>query len=733
MTTNFEADLEGSSTTRTGAAAAAGRRARHSWVLSLDFVIYVLGTWTVGFWCALALGRGWVFALGFAVAIGVGLAAFHRRKPIARFDLAGEWTDTVPIAVVAALVVGWPILVEVGRSAVAVLIVVLLVLRVAAPIVRRSFARQDARLLVLAAVALVATLAYSVGWALLVVAVYLLVGIVVFVPGWTDRLSAATTGRARRHPWVASSLLGLLGALIAIWLIGIPFWNPDNTYYLNKALHYAASPSAFSSGDHMFGVGGAVHYPAGDLLSSFEPLLGAISGLTTVSARALLFRLAAPVSMLAIPFAVRYAARGLGLRRANLAGAFAGAAILLMTWIDTYGLFAQASTGKAMGRLVLIPILIGATADLVRRKDSSTAVKATLAIVATVGFSPSLALPAAVVVVPFTAAGLWDVLASPVRAARSTAKTYLWLLLPMAFLGCYSIVAQAIQIGGGESQSIALFHFANGVDAWRAGSISTEAGNLTVFVVLGATVLFPLLSPVRVVRRGSALVLFLLFGVLLAPWTFDLVLDDLLDLNYFAWRFVWALPIVMLVGLVLAHMDLRRRLGMLTIVAFTLALGLPAPQSSFYFSGVVDVRDAPAMWPWNADVPVEQLDAARRVADATPVGGRFLAPASVEDVTTGTQIDRFPTYARMHYIQAVGRADQVSDDFFAAQRIALAQAMAGKPPDRPDDFWRTALDRVQVATVCMDASTAPALRAVVMELYTDAGSAGPCEIWTRRP
>ena len=732
MTTNSKSDLDRSPTTRTGVIVAGAGAAGRSWVLSLDFVVYVVGTWTLGFWCALALGRGWVFALVFAIAIGAGLAAFHRRTPIARFDTSSEWTDSVPIAVVLALVVGWPILLAVGRSTIAGVVVVLLVLRVAVPLVQRSFARLDARLLVLAATALIATLAYWASWAALVVALYVLIGIVVFFPRWTKWLTAATTGRHRSRPWVASLLLGLLGALIATWLIGIPFWNPDNSYYLNKALHYASSPISFSSGDHMFGVGGAVHYPAGDLLSSFEPLLGAISGLSSVSARLLLFRLAAPLSMLAIPFAVRYAARGLGLRRANLAGAFAGAAVLLMTRIDTNSLFAQASTGKTIGRLVFIPILLGAIADHVRRKDSSGAVKATLATVAAVGFSPSLALPAAVLIAPFTVAGLWDAFVSPVSLARSRMKTYMWLLLPLAFLGCYSIVAQVIQTRGGASQSIALFHFASGVDAWRLGSIAPEAGNLTVFLVIGATALFPLLSPAEVLRRGGALTLLFLFGVLLAPWTFDIVVDHLLDLNYFAWRFVWALPVIMLVGFALAHVDLRRRLGILTVVAFTLALGLARPQASFFFSGIVDIRDAPAMWPWNADVPDNVLDGARRVADATPVGGRFLAPATVEEVATGTQIDRFPTYARMHYIQAVGGADSVPHDFFPKDRLVLAQGMAGQAANVRDDQWRAALTRVQVETVCMDGQTAPGLRAVVMELYTDAGSAGPCEIWTRR-
>jgi hypothetical protein len=732
VTTNSTSDLDRSPATQSDATDGGNRTGSRPWVLSLDFVVYVVGTWTLGFWCALALGRGWIFALLFAVAIGAGLALFHRRAPIARLDVSSEWTDSVPIAVVLALVVGWPVLVELGRTTIAVVVVVLLGLRIAVPLVQRSFARVDARLLVLAATALVATLAYWASWSALVVVLYVLVGVVLFIPRWTTWLAAATTGRRLPRPWVASLLLGLVGALIATWWIGIPFWGPDNTYYLNKALHYAASPNGFSSSDLMFGVDGAVHYPAGDLLSSFEPLLGAISGLSSVSAGVLLFRVAAPLSMLAIPFAVRYAARGLGLRRANLAGAFAGAAILLMSWLDTYSLFAQASTGKTIGRLVFIPILLGVMGDHVRRKDASGAVKATLAVVAVVGFSPSLALPAGVIVAPFTVAGLWDAFVAPVNVARTRTKTYMWLLLPIAFLGCYSLVAQFIQTSAGESQSIALFSFASGAEAWESGSISPGAGNLTVFFVIGATALFPLLAPSQVLRRGAALTLLFLFGVLLAPWTFDLVLNRVLDLNYFAWRFVWALPVVMLVGLALAHLDLRRRLGLVTVVAFTLALGLSPPQVSFFSSGIVDIRDAPLVWPWEADIPDGLLDPARQVVDATPVGGRFLAPAKIEEVATGMQIDRFPTYARMHYIQAVGGADSVPADFFPKDRLALARAMAGQGGTAVEDDWRTALTRVQVDTVCMDETTTPRLRAAVMEMYTDAGSAGPCQIWVRR-
>lgn len=702
------------------------------WVLSLDFVVYVIGAWTIGFWIALAFGLGWVFASLFAVATGAGLVALHRRWPVARFDVSSEWLDTVPICMVLALVVCWPIVVDLGRTTIAVAAAVLLVVRVAVPVLRRSFARCDVRLLILAATALLVTLAYWASWTTLAVALCLLVGIVVFRPQWTEWLAATTTGRGRRAPWVASLLLALLGALIAVWWIGVPVWNPDNTYYLNKALHYASSPFVFSTGDRMFGVGGATHYPAGDLVSSFEPLLGALSSVTPVSVPDLVFRLAAPLAMLAIPLSVRYAARGLGLKRTNLAGALAAAALMLMSAIDTFSLFASASTGKTIGRLVFIPIVIGAVADLVRRKDPPSAVKATLATVVAVGFSPSLALPAGVVVAPFVAAGLWDTFSSRRDAVGSQLRTYLCVSLPLAFLACYSVVAQFIQTRAGASQEIALFHFDSPANAWTMASVSAQAEHsLTVVFLIGATALFALLPPMRAVRRGAALVLLFLFGILLAPWTFDAIVDDVLGLNYFAWRFVWALPTVMLVGLALAHVDLRRRLSLVSIAAFTLALGLATPPASFLFLSVVDVRHAPAVWPWEAGIPDFPRDAARAVVDATPDGGRFLAPSTVEEVATASQVDRFPTYAREHYAEAVGQADTVPRDFFSEQRLLLARAMEGQQAGVRDADWRAALTRLDVATVCMDKRTAPGLRAVVMQMYKDAGSAGLCQLWTR--
>lgn len=726
MTTPTARDQGSAATKR--ALAEARAASRLPWVMSLDAVVYAVGAWTLGFWIALAFGLGWVPASLFAIAIGAGLGALHRRVPVARFDNSSEWADTVPIAVVLALVVTWPIVRELGRPALTIAVALLLALRVASPIARRSFGRVDARMLVLLATSLIATLAYWASWAMLVGALCLLVGIVVLRPRWTDWLAALTDARPAPR-WATTVLLGALGVLIATWWVGVPFWNPDNAYYLNKALHFASSPITFSTGDQMFGVGGATHYPAADLLSSFEPLVASLSAVTSVSVPTLLFRLVTPLSMLAIPFAVRYAARGLGLRRANLAAALAAATIMLLSISETT-LFASASTGKTIGRVVFVSILIGAVADLARRKDLSSAVKATLATVATVGLSPSLALPAGVIVAPFTAVALWDVLQS--NRARTDVRTCACVSLPLAFLAGFALVAQLVQTSAGSSQSVALFSFAGPADAWEWANLSSRNRHFVpALFFIGGTALFALLPPKVAVRRGAGLVVLFLFGVLLAPWTFDAVVGDLLDLNAFAWRFVWALPTVMLVGLALAHLDLRRTLSVVSIAAFTIALGLSPLSASFLFPAIVDVRHAPATWPWDAGIPENLRDAALDVTNATPGGGRFLAPPTIEEIATAIQTDRFPTYVRVHYVQAVGEADSVPHDFFPRERLLLARAMTGQQVEAPASVWRAALTRLDIATVCLDARTAPGLRAVVMQLYVAAGSAGLCRLWTR--
>jgi hypothetical protein len=79
----------------------------------------------------------------------------------------------------------------------------------------------------------------------------------------------------------------------------------------------------------------------------------------------------------------------------------------------------------------------------------------------------------------------------------------------------------------------------------------------------------------------------------------------------------------------------------------------------------------------------------------------------------------------------VGEADSVPAGFFTKDRLRLARAMSGQRVEVPAAAWREALTDLDVATVCVDARTAPGLRAVVMQMYTAAGSAGLCQLWTR--
>ena len=172
---------------------------------SLDFLIYTFGAWTVGFWIALAFGLGWAFALAFAAAVGAGLIAWLRVAPAPRFDRTTERADIVPVALVLGIVVIWPIALDLGRSTLAVLALVLLGVRLGLPIVQRRFGIRDARLLTLGAMALIATLAYWATWWAFVVVVCTIALVMVLRPGWASWLvdsgadSAASPRRSSRR------------------------------------------------------------------------------------------------------------------------------------------------------------------------------------------------------------------------------------------------------------------------------------------------------------------------------------------------------------------------------------------------------------------------------------------------------------------------------------------------------------------------------------------------------
>jgi hypothetical protein len=239
------------------------------------------------------------------------------------------------------------------------------------------------------------------------------------------------------------------------------------------------------------------------------------------------------------------------------------------------------------------------------------------------------------------------------------------------------------------------------------------------------------------IRRVMGVLIFVLFALLFAPWTFDLLIDDVLGLNHFAWRFFWALPGAWFIGVALASADERKRLGLLTLAAAVLGLGISGPRIKY--TGVEPLRSqhatlwkAPLAWPSEAGAGAAVEHAARATVEATPVGGRYLAPPRVEELATGLQVARFPTYARLSYVMVARNDPDVPPEFFANERLLLGAGMAGATPRGADAAaWRNALRTVDVDTVCLDDRTATGLRRVVMNEYRSLGSAGLCELWTR--
>ena len=139
--------------------------------------------------------------------------------------------------------------------------------------------------------------------------------------------------------------------------------------------------------------------------------------------------------------------------------------------------------------------------------------------------------------------------------------------------------------------------------------------------------MLPLLLSRRRSRRAGALLIVTVFGIVLAPWTYEPLVGDLLDLNYFAARFLWSVPVGLLRWNCSPTSTLARRSGCSRSWPWTIGLGLSGPDdldSLKLFSIDADVRDAPPVWPWDAGFPAGLDEAASALVAVTPEGGRFL-------------------------------------------------------------------------------------------------------------
>ncbi len=716
-------------------------------VFQLETLIYLFGSWTIGFWVALVLGRGWSVAVVASVVIFGGLSALVRRTPATPEAHEEPDPEHPGMLVVLAVVLVWPVALELGRGVLAALAVGLLVLRCLVLVAKRRQHGFEVTGLIVAAIAVAAAVAAAISWALFVTWAVVIAALLLLWPSWPDALRARSepavadhpsTRRRRRSASTETAVLIAFGVLVGVWHIGTPaFWNPDNAYYLNKAVHYANRAWTFPIEDYMYGVPGIDHLPFGNILSSYEPLAGTLSALSGLSVPVVVFGVLGPGLLALLPFVARYAANGLAVPRPGLVGAVAAASVLMMNQSDTANLFASFGVGKTIGRLIFIPLLLGAIGRLVRQPSRRAAITTGLAAVCAVGMAPSLAVAGLVILLPFTAIGVYQLWqrSDGFHGVRSRARPMVALLIgPLAFLTAYALFAAAYQSQSGQAM-IGFRQFASPGAVWEfATSIPLSTGSmLALLFVAGAVATWPIVLGSSALRHGGALMSLLLLGLLFNPLTFDLVIGDVLDLNYFARRILWALPLATLIGVVAANVDRGQRFGLLTIAAVTLGLGLSGPTtSSLLTPPAIDVREAPGRWPWEPGIPPPLLQASDAIVDGTPAGATFLAPSSVEEVTTATQTSRLPTYVRLSYIRTVEAAASTPPSFHSLDRRLLANGINGTSEDVSTERWQTALARAEISTVCLDAAVTPNLRRAVEATFSQRGDTTACILWTRQ-
>lgn len=717
---------------------------------------------------ALAFGCGWMLALPLSV-LAFGAVQFVLSRD--GTDAAGgdellrrdDQPDTAALLVVLVMTLTWPAIYQWGRPALLAIAAAGFGVRLLVPLVRGSFGRAEIVLLggVLIGCSTGALVDQSwAGWTAVVVAV---TAVVIIAPtrirldvGGGETPTPTRWPRSftsQQHRLASSVLLAGFGLLLAVWNIGSTFWSPDNTYYLSKAARYGEDARHFGVDDHLFGVEGLRHVPFGNLLSAFEPAVGVVARVSGLSPSTVLFNIVTPGLMLLLPFALRWSARRLGQRHADLVAGIGAASILLMTELASYNLFATASLAKVGGFMVLVPMLLGSMASLAARPNRRAAILALLVCIAAVGASPSLGLATMLCTGAFAAAEVMGLLRphhARTNAIGRSSRNRSWIFVPTIFAVGYALFARAFQESAGEAQFTGgFFPLADGEAAWNLAQLKGSPSVLTLGLMSAAILLtLPLLARPEQ-RRGHAMLLFGLFGVLLAPWTYELIVVDALEIDYFAKRLTWVIPLPLLLGVVVAGFDTRHTMRWLTIASALLLFGASGQSIEgtplvFLRPAVVDVTVSPRAWPWEADNFVDR-DAAYRILELTPAGGMYLAPEKIEGMATALRqgVDANPTFAREQYLQTLAADPTTPESFLADERLVLYAAVSGE--QRASASVIRSLELLSPDVVCLAPPAIDELVDAVALRYDSAGHVGGrpipndsgfgimggCELWLR--
>ncbi len=690
----------------------------------IELVVIAYALWTIAFLLGLWAGIGWAFALPASVSLAVVVGVALRRRPtsaLARADgaLAFRTGSSVGWVIAAILLLGW--LVEpLGAGGGFVLAGLATIAWWLADRSDGSSAPvADRRWLVIPLVAMAAAVAHSASWTAFIAIVCV---VAVVSAGRELRAPVAEEGGGASH-WRSEWNVLLVGAGFGAWTAFTRQFNPDDSYYANKAAHYAGDASTFRVENHIFGTPSEPHVPLADVLSAWEPLAGMLSGVSGIHHATVLYLVMAPLAAALIPSANRYAARAFGARRPDVVGLVAAAAIVhLEAFGDSILLIDKIFQGKGVLVLVAMPMVIGAGVRYWTAPSPRRLLVAVATMIAALGLTPTAGAPAVGAGMAILVAGLLVVRGRPGVGGRDR----LLGVAPLAVSLGFTLFAFWFQSSASQTDPTNT-RFAGPENAWARRLVSARTDAVVEWGMGGLLVIFSLVIVVLLGRTAMqraffTLVALGLFVLLFNPLLFTPLFDDVLRLNFLAWRFGWILPASLVIGLAVDALDrplplVGRSAGAVVLVAI-LASALPVAARTD--------QEFPAPW----DLQNRWIRGAELLIEATPEGGRYLATERVEIATTMLTADIYPTYARQRLLGSYGRSG-TSDDFNVELRNELARQVDGGEP-LVDSI--EALDTLEIDTVCIDPRIDPegyALLAAVPEKFEQGPRVRLCQIWTR--
>ncbi len=518
---------------------------------------------------------------------------------------------------------------------------------------------------------------------------------VLFLLREAPRLEPPRTGRARE--WA----LFALAVLCALYASVVHRPDADDAFYANVAVAAVEHPELpLLSRDTLHGrFDLPVHLPS-YRLHSYELAVAALALLTGAAALSLFHLVAAPLAALFVPLAHAALFRLLVPR----VWLFATAVLVLVLaapgethrW---YGNFAFVRIWQ--GKAILLSIALPWIAAMALRFALAPSRRAWLRLAA-----------AQIAAVGASASGLWLApaisLAAQAAVLRPGARDLRVLALG-ALASIYPIAAALAQRSEmqGRAPHLAL-RFAPGEQL--ASAFTTALGEATLLRV-GVVVLFVAWAcwGRGLARRYAIAVPLAVALVLLAPWADALVRANITGPSY--WRALWALPVPIGIGLVIAAPLQWERAGVPRAGAWVAAgalsiLFLVVVPRSYGFSAENHARLG---WP-GLKVPEAAFSWAERINALVP-GQRVVAPRSISIWIPTLPHPAYPLAVRS-YLQP--QRERVGETAYRDRNVMTQLVGGDRTHPEAETIFARGLELYDVSAVCLrNSDRAPVLRAIL--------------------